>query len=94
MNRAQITVVEDSFSIADRGTVVIGVWFDESQRLDVGDQIEVIQPDGKAFVTHLTGVDFFTKCFGNTRNIGLLFGEITDKIQLPKGTTIWLLKNN
>lgn len=91
MARVQITVVEDVFSINGRGTIAVGVWRDEGQRLHVGGRVEVRRPDGTAFQTSLTGVDLFTKCFGASRNIGLLLGAVEAPEAVPKGSEVWLL---
>jgi translation elongation factor EF-Tu-like GTPase len=94
MARVQITVVEDVFAISGRGTIAVGVWQDDSQRLHVGDCVEVRRPDGASFETVLTGVDLFTKCFGTSRNIGLLLGAVDKPEAVPKGSEVWLLGGN
>ena len=94
MTPVQITAVEDVFAIGGRGTVAVGVWQDEGQRLRVGDCVEVRRPDGTAFQTLLTGVDIFTKCFGASRNIGLLLGAIEKAEAVPKGSEVWLLQSD
>lgn len=94
MAPVQITAVEDVFEIGGRGTVAVGVWQDESQRLRVGDCVEVRRPDGTTFQTLLTGVDLFTKCFGVSRSIGLLLGAIDKAAAVPKGSEVWLLQSN
>ncbi|WP_348027465.1 hypothetical protein [Rhodoferax sp.] len=40
----------------------------------------------------MTGVDLFTKCFGTSRNIGLLLGEVREKSEVPRGTEVRLIE--
>lgn len=90
-NSAKVTVAEDVFLVGQRGLVVTGIWLDESQTLLEGSCLEVRRPDGSTMRAVLRAVDLFTKCFGETRTIGLLLADISDKSQVPLGSELWLL---
>ena len=55
MERVQITVVEDTFSLAERGVIATGIWLDEAQKIPSNALVEVVRPDGTTFRTNLRG---------------------------------------
>lgn len=93
MERVQITVVEDAFSIEERGVVGVGIWLDEAQKIPSNALVEVVCPDGTTFRTNLGGAERFTKCFSENRAIGLLFSGLSDKSQIPLGSEVWLVES-
>jgi hypothetical protein len=93
MERVQITVVEDAFPLAGRGIIGTGIWLDEAQEIPNNALVEVVCPGGTTFRTSLGGVTLFTKCFSEKRVIGLLFGSLSDKSQIPLGSEVWLVES-
>ncbi|HEX8128623.1 MAG TPA: hypothetical protein VF527_05925 [Pyrinomonadaceae bacterium] len=93
MERVQITMVEDTFPLEGRGIVATGIWLDETQKIPSNALVEVVCPDGTTFRTHLRGITLFTKCFSENRVIGLLFGSLADKSQIPLRSQVWLVES-
>lgn len=91
MERVRIMVVGDAFPLAGRGIIATGIWLDEAQKIPHDALVEVVSPDGTTFRTNLCGVTLFTKCFSETRVIGLLFGNLTDESQMPLRSEVWWL---
>jgi hypothetical protein len=84
-----LLVVEDTFSIRGRGTVVTGRV--ASGRIAVGEQVRCSSPGGNVVTCTVTGVEMFRKIATEARagdNVGLLLSSEVRGEDVPRGTRI------
>jgi hypothetical protein len=86
--------VEDAYQITGRGCVIVssqphsGVNF----RLKARDQIQLRNPDGRVTETYIAAIEIL--CGPQvTNHMALMLPSDITKLDVPKGTEIWLMKD-
>lgn len=83
-----LLIIYDSFTLKDKGTVAVGR-SEKDIHLDEGTQVLLRTPQGEQYVLNILEVDRFTKCFNQSTQLGLLFGDQIQPDQILSGTELW-----
>ncbi len=87
--RQKLFVIEDVFKITGRGIVVTGELESDSPTFKVGSEVVLVKPDGKEFLTEVTGIEHVKPINYenfNWKRVGVMLKNIVDKEDIPIGS--------
>src|SRR5262245_4415703 len=83
----RLFTVEDTFAVADRGTIVVpGMPHELVGRIRAGDTVELRRPDGSVAEAQIRGMHLFGRT--GDQPVALLLS--VEKDNVPRGTEIWI----
>jgi hypothetical protein len=85
----KLLTIYDTFSVPEKGTVIVGRSPEESVALTANDAFILRLPSGEARRLIAEGVEPFTKCFSNATQVGVLIGSQIRPEEVPRESEVW-----